>query len=157
MKLIFLFTGKTEDRWVSEGMRIYHDRLGHYCQNEIIELPSSKNKGKMDKEQMLQAEAEQVLSKIGSGDKLILLDEGGKEMSSTGLSQWMNKQQLAGNKRMVLLVGGAFGFHKKIVERADQKISLSKMTFTHQMVRVILLEQVYRAFTILKGEKYHHD
>ncbi|GAB4132207.1 MAG: 23S rRNA (pseudouridine(1915)-N(3))-methyltransferase RlmH [Bacteroidia bacterium] len=156
MKIVFLFTGKTEEKWVQEGLTVFTERLKHYCTVEEEIIPAPKNAGKMQPEELKKQEGQQQLSKLQPGDRLVLLDEKGKTMNSEGLAQWIQKQQMGGYKRLVLLIGGPFGFSEEVYKRADEKLALSEMTFTHQMVRVILAEQVYRAFTILKGEKYHH-
>lgn len=156
MKLLFLFTGKTESGWTRDGLDEYLKRLKHYAELEAIELPSLKNAGKLDEAAQKKAEGEQQLAKIAASDRLVVLDDRGKEFASPELAEWFQKQQLAGYKRLVFLIGGPFGFSDEVYKRADVKMSLSRLTFSHQMVRVILAEQVYRAFTILRGEKYHH-
>lgn len=157
MKILLLLTGKTEEGWIKTGFSDYLKRLNHYCTTEIIEIPALKLSGKLSPAEQNKAEGELQLAKIQTSDRLILLDEKGKEFSSTGFAQWMEKQQGAGHKRMVFLIGGPFGFSEKVYQRANEKISLSQMTFSHQMVRPILAEQLYRAFTIIRGEKYHHS
>jgi 23S rRNA (pseudouridine1915-N3)-methyltransferase len=157
MKITLLLTGKTEEGWIKTGFEQYVNRLKHYCQLEIIELPALRQSGNLSVAEQNKAEGELQLAKINSSDRLILLDEKGKEYSSVGFSEWIGKQQLAGHKRVVFLIGGPFGFSEKIYERANEKLSFSQMTFSHQLVRVILAEQLYRAYTILKGEKYHHS
>jgi 23S rRNA (pseudouridine1915-N3)-methyltransferase len=157
MKITFLLTGKTEESWIKAGFEQYTGRLKHYCQLEIIELPALRQSGNLSAAEQNKAEGELQLAKINASDRLILLDEKGKEFTSAGFSGWIDKQQLAGHKRMVFLIGGPFGFSEKVYERANEKISFSQMTFSHQMIRVILAEQLYRAYTILRGEKYHHS
>jgi 23S rRNA (pseudouridine1915-N3)-methyltransferase len=157
MKITLLLTGKTEEGWIKSGFDQYLKRLTHYCALEVVEIPALKNAGKLSAEEQNRAEGELQLAKIGVSDRLILLDERGKEFTSDGLAKWLEKQQVAGHKRMVFLIGGPFGFSEKVRERANEKISLSQMTFSHQMVRIILAEQIYRAFTIIRGEKYHHS
>jgi 23S rRNA (pseudouridine1915-N3)-methyltransferase len=156
MKITLLLTGKTEDGWTKAGFEQYLKRLEHYCTLETLEIPALKASGKMSPAEQNKAEGELQLAKIGVSDRLILLDEKGKEFSSPGLAKWIEKQQGAGHKRVVFLIGGPFGFSEKVYERANEKISLSQMTFSHQMVRMILAEQLYRAFSIIRGEKYHH-
>lgn len=156
MKITLLLTGKTEDGWIKAGFEQYLKRLEHYCTLEVIEIPALKNAGKLSADEQNKSEGELQLAKIGVSDRLVLLDERGKEFSSPGLAKWMEKQQGAGHKRVVFLIGGPFGFSEKIMARANEKISFSQMTFSHQMVRIILAEQLYRAFTIIRGEKYHH-
>ncbi|CAN5340380.1 23S rRNA (pseudouridine(1915)-N(3))-methyltransferase RlmH [soil metagenome] len=157
MKISLLLTGKTEESWIKAGFEQYCKRLEHYCSFEVIELPAIKFSGKIPVAEQNRLEGEMQLTKISPSDRLILLDEKGKEFSSQTFSGWLEKQQSAGHKRIVFLIGGPFGFSEKIYERANEKIALSQMTFSHQMVRVILAEQLYRGFTILKGEKYHHS
>ena len=157
MKILFLLTGKTEDGWIRHGLDLYMNRLKHYCSIDILEIPALKQSGKISIEEQKDAEGEIQLSKISTSDRLILLDEKGKEFSSENFAKWMEKQQGAGYKRIVFLIGGPFGFSQMIYGRANEKISLSQMTFSHQMIRPVLAEQVYRAFTILRGEKYHHS
>jgi 23S rRNA (pseudouridine1915-N3)-methyltransferase len=157
MKILFLLTGKTEDGWIKAGFEEYLKRLRHYSTLEIIEIPALKQSGKVSVAEQKIAEGELQLSKIQTSDRLVLLDEKGKEFSSQGFAKWMEKQLGAGHKRVVFLVGGPFGFSDTVYARANEKISLSQMTFSHQMIRPILAEQVYRAFTILRGEKYHHS
>ncbi|HEU4719606.1 MAG TPA: 23S rRNA (pseudouridine(1915)-N(3))-methyltransferase RlmH [Bacteroidia bacterium] len=156
MKIAFLFTGKTDESWVQEGLDTYARRLVHYCTPEVITLLPPRNTARGTPAEVKSAEGRLILSKLLPGDRLVLLDEAGKSYSSQEFSAWIGKQQLAGVKRVVFATGGAFGFSEEVYARADEKLSLSKMTFTHQMVRVIFAEQVYRAFTILRGEKYHH-
>jgi 23S rRNA (pseudouridine1915-N3)-methyltransferase len=157
MKITLLLTGKTEEGWIKTGFEQYLKRLGHYCTLEVIEIPALKQAGKLSVAEQNKAEGELQLAKIASSDRLVLMDEKGKEFSSTGMAGWIGKQQSAGHKRMVFLIGGPFGFSDKVYERANERISLSQMTFSHQMVRVILAEQLYRAYSIIKGEKYHHS
>lgn len=157
MKIIFLLTGKTEESWIKTGFEQYISRLKHYCSLEIIELPALRQSGNLPVAEQNKAEGELQLARINPSDRLVLLDEKGKEFSSVAFSGWIDKQQLAGHKRVVFLTGGAFGFSDKVYERANEKISFSQMTFSHQMIRVILAEQLYRAYTIIKGEKYHHS
>jgi 23S rRNA (pseudouridine1915-N3)-methyltransferase len=157
MKITLLLTGKTEEGWIKTGFAQYLKRLEHYCTLEVIEIPALKQSGKISAAEQNKAEGELQLAKISASDRLVLMDEKGKEFSSQGLAAWIEKQQSAGHKRVVFLIGGPFGFSDKVYERANERISLSQMTFSHQMVRVILAEQLYRAYTITKGEKYHHS
>jgi 23S rRNA (pseudouridine1915-N3)-methyltransferase len=124
---------------------------------EKIVLPDIKNPKNLSVEELKKKEGELILSKISNQDFLVLMDENGSNFSSVKFSEWINQKVNEGIRSMVFVIGGAFGFSKEVFERANQKISLSKMTFSHQLVRVIFLEQLYRAQTILKGEPYHHE
>jgi 23S rRNA (pseudouridine1915-N3)-methyltransferase len=135
----------------------YVQRLAHYVPIQVEEIPDLKNTKNLTQEQQKEREAEQVLERLQPGDVLVLLDERGREMTSREFSQWIEQKMLTTSRRLVLLIGGPYGFSPRIYEAASQKISLSKMTFSHQMVRLFLVEQLYRAFTILRGEPYHHD
>lgn len=156
MKISFLFTGKTDNGWIKTGLEQYMSRLSHYADFELLELAPPKNAARLQAAELARAEGEMQLARIAPGDRLVLLDEKGKEYSSVELSAWLQKQQNSGCRRLVFLVGGPFGFSDEVYARADAQVSLSRLTFSHQMVRPILAEQVYRAFTILRGEKYHH-
>ncbi len=157
MKVSCWFIGKTAFPYLKEGMAVYEKRLGHYLPFESVILPDVKNAGKMKTEQLKKEEAKIVLSKVKSEDYLVLLDEKGRQYSSVEFAQFLEKRLQASHRRLIFLVGGAFGFAPELYERAQAKLSLSKMTFSHQMVRLFFLEQVYRAMTILRGEKYHNS
>ena len=155
MKVILITIGDHEDKYLAQGFEIYEKRLSHYLSFESQLIPTLKNKGK-GKDAILQAEAKEVLKKITPTDLLVLLDDKGKEYTSEEMAKQMQKFLNMPGKRLVFLIGGAFGFAPEIYQRANQKISLSKLTFNHQMARLFFLEQLYRAMTILKGEPYHH-
>ena len=155
MKVGFWCIGKTEDSYIKEGLEIYQRRLGNYINFEYKEITPLKNKKSGDNKH-LEAERDEILKLLKSNDALILLDEKGKEFNSVGFSAFLQKKFNETGGALIFLSGGAYGFHKDIYERAADIIALSKMTFTHQMVRLIFAEQLYRAMTILKGEKYHH-
>lgn len=155
MKIRLLVVGKTKEKLVEEGINEYLKRLTRYTSFEIEVIPDAKVSNKMSSNEVKQIEGKEILKKLGS-DILVLLDEKGKEFSSVAFSQWIEKHQLNSTKQITFLIGGAFGFSDEVYKRASSKIALSKMTFTHQMIRLIFIEQVYRAFTIIKGEKYHH-
>jgi 23S rRNA (pseudouridine1915-N3)-methyltransferase len=157
MKITFLCIGKTGKKFLEEGEAEYLNRLKHYVKIERIELPDLKNSRKLTKEQVKKEEGAIFLTKIPQGDELILLDERGKLFSSVEFADFLNKKAINGLKGVTFLVGGAYGFSDAIYERANGKISLSKMTFSHQMIRMIFFEQLYRAYTIIKGEPYHHE
>jgi 23S rRNA (pseudouridine1915-N3)-methyltransferase len=156
MKVTLLCIGKTSSREIDSLVADYEKRLQHYVNFEvnIIYLPA-KMKRKSEAEQK-QAEGELILSKINPTSPLILLDERGKSMRSTAFARFLQTEMNRGPKELVFCIGGAFGFSDAVYQQANMQISLSEMTFTHQMVRLFFTEQLYRAFTILKGEKYHH-
>ncbi len=156
MKIRLLTLGKTADSWAKDGISVFEKRLKHYCTFAIEEFAVPGLKG-LNQEQQKATEGKFILGKIASGERMILLDENGTAMSSEKFAEWMNKQQNSGVKSLVFVVGGPFGFSDEVYKAAAGKISLSSMTFTHQMVRLFFTEQLYRAFTILKGEKYHHS
>lgn len=156
MQIILLSLGKTTEPWVKQGVEIYAARLAHYTQFKLHELPEVKA-GSKPVELVLQAEAAQIQKFLMPGDMLILLDENGAQHSSRALANTLQKWMNASPKRIVFVVGGAFGFSQELKKVAQQTLSLSKLTFTHQMIRVFFVEQLYRAFTILKGEHYHND
>lgn len=156
MKIRLLTLGKTADEWAKDGIEVFEKRLKHYCTFSIDEFVVPGLKG-LNQEQQKTAEGKFILSKIAAGERLIILDENGTSHSSEKFAGWINKQQNSGVKTVVFVVGGPFGFSEEVYMAATAKISLSSMTFTHQMVRLFFTEQLYRAFTILKGEKYHHS
>ncbi len=149
--------GKTSEAWLQKGVKQYFDRLTHYLPFEVKVLPDIKNAGKMKVETLKQMEGEAILKNVENTDQFILLDEGGKHFSSREFSGYMAKHMLGGARRLIFVIGGAWGFSDEVYQRANTKLSLSRMTFSHQMVRLIFAEQLYRAMTILKNEPYHHD
>ncbi|MFA5245435.1 MAG: 23S rRNA (pseudouridine(1915)-N(3))-methyltransferase RlmH [Pedobacter sp.] len=157
MKITLLTIGKTEDRYLNEGIDIYLKRLKHYVTFRILELPELKNTKSLSQEQQKIRESELIFKNIQSTDYVVLLDENGKEFSSRGFSVFLNKKMVGGLQHLVFIVGGPYGFSDEVYSRSNDKISLSQMTFSHQMIRLLFSEQLYRAFTILKGEPYHHD
>ena len=157
MKIILLTVGKTDIDYLKKGIPIYESRLKHYIQFEIRTVPDIKNTKNLTFEQQKEKEGELILKNINTSDYLVLLDEKGKEFSSVDFSKFIEKKMISGIKNLFFIIGGPYGFSSKVYSRADGKIALSKMTFSHQMVRLIFIEQLYRAFTILKHEPYHHD
>ncbi len=157
MKITLLTVGKTDRDWVRQGLDIYVSRLRHYIPFVLNEIPELKNVSALTKEQIKAREGELILKNIRPTDDLILLDEHGKEYSSTELSRVIQDKISYVGKDIVFVIGGAYGFSDAVYQRANSKLSLSKMTFSHQMVRAIFAEQLYRAFTIIKGEPYHHE
>ena len=152
MTVTLICTGKTSEKYISEGMGLYLERLKHYCKFSLIEIEA----GKGEPNQIRKREADSILKKVGEKDFLVLLDEKGKEITSAGFSEILKHHQNISTKNLVFVIGGAYGFSEEVYSRSNIKIALSQMTFPHQLVRVIFLEQMYRAFTISKGEKYHH-
>lgn len=157
MNLILLTVGKTDVKWVKEGLDLYASRLKHYIPFSIAEIPELKKVASLTRQQIKEKEGELILKQVGPQDILVLLDEHGREYRSLEFADFLEKQLATGAKNLFFTVGGAYGFSDAVYDRANWKISLSKMTFSHQMVRTIFAEQLYRAFTILKGEPYHHE
>lgn len=157
MKITLILTGKTEEDYLLKGFNMYEQRLKHYISFETIIIPSIKNTKALSIELQKQKEGDLILKNIQSSDRLFLLDENGKEYKSVDFSGFIQQQMNSGIKNIVFVVGGPYGFSEEIYKRANGKISLSKMTFSHQMVRLFFVEQLYRAMTILKNEPYHHS
>ena len=157
MKITFLTVGKTEDAYLKEGIEKYVKRLKHYTKLITIEIDELKNTKALTPDQQKAKEAELILKKIFPLDHVILLDENGMELSSQQFAAYINKKALGSVANIVFIVGGPYGFDPSVYERANDKLSLSSMTFSHQMVRLFFVEQLYRAFTIIKGEPYHHQ
>ena len=156
MKIKILFVNKTVGSWVKEGLSEYKSRLKRYLSVEFIELEMGSS-AKRKVQEVVEEESTKILSYVKSGDHLVLLDENGSNLSSEGFANWLNKKFVSIQGDLIFVVGGAYGFHSDLKERANEQLSLSSMTFTHQMVRVIFAEQLYRAMTILKNEPYHHS
>jgi 23S rRNA (pseudouridine1915-N3)-methyltransferase len=157
MKITFLTVGKTEDAYLKEGVTKYTSRLKHYVKFAIVELDELKNTKNLSPEQQKAKEAELILKKILPLDHLVLLDENGAEQSSKQFAAYIEKKGLSSVAHIVFVVGGPYGFDQSVYARANDQLSLSAMTFSHQMVRLFFVEQLYRAFTIIKGEPYHHS
>ncbi|PKP40203.1 MAG: 23S rRNA (pseudouridine(1915)-N(3))-methyltransferase RlmH [Bacteroidetes bacterium HGW-Bacteroidetes-13] len=156
MNVKFLAIGKTDDERLQSLIADYEKRIKHYLPFEMELIPDLKKTKNLSEIQQKAAEGKLILSRLASSDFVVLLDENGKSFSSVGFSDWLQKQLLAGRKNLIILIGGPYGFSDEIHRRAQAKISLSAMTFSHQMVRLIFVEQLYRACTILKNEPYHH-
>ena len=152
-----LSIGKTSTQFLQVGRDEYLKRLKHYTRLEWVEITDPKHANKLNPKQLKEAEGRLLLQHFDKTEHVVLLDENGKQFNSRGFSEQLNKWMLSGNRRLNLVIGGPYGFSEEIYQRATGKISLSQMTFSHQLVRIVLLEQLYRAFTILRGEKYHHD
>jgi 23S rRNA (pseudouridine1915-N3)-methyltransferase len=156
MRICLLTVGKTDAGWVREGLETYSSRLSRYVPFSVNEIPELKNASSLSKAQVKEKEGELILSRVTAKDTVILLDEKGKEYSSSEFAKEVEKL-ISSGKNIVFVIGGAFGFSDAVYARSDGKVSLSRMTFTHQMVRAIFVEQLYRSFTIIKGEPYHHE
>lgn len=157
MKVELWAIGKTNEKYLDTGIDIYLKRLKHYLPFQFNILPDIKNAGKLKALQLKEKEGEYILKNIKSEDFLILLDEKGKTFSSVQFAQFLEQKFALSKKRMIFVVGGAFGFSETVYRRADAKLSLSDMTFSHQMVRLFFVEQLYRAMTILRNEPYHNS
>ena len=156
MKTLFLMIGKTTEQYLQEGMAIYEKRLKNYLTFETKIVPEIKKTSGLSIAQQQIQEGKLLMNSILPGDMVVLLDERGKELKSFDFANFLQKKMLRSNKSIIFVVGGSYGFSKEMYERANEMISLSQMTFSHQMVRLIFLEQLYRAMTILKNEPYHH-
>ncbi len=157
MKITLLTVGKTDVKWVKEGLDLYVSRLSHYVQFSLVEIPELKNVSSFSQAQIKEKEGDLILAAIRPSDEVILLDEHGKEFRSVEFARFLEERMARSGRDMVFVIGGAYGFSHKVYERSDRKMSLSAMTFSHQMVRTIFAEQLYRAFTIMRGEPYHHE
>lgn len=157
MKICLLVIGKTDEEYLRHGLEIFTRRIPHYILFEMKIIPDVKNSKNMSEEQQKDKEGELILQQVLSSDEVFLLDEKGMEVSSVEFARFLEKKMLSGLRRLVFVIGGPYGFSSDVYSRANGKLSLSKMTFSHQMVRLIFTEQLYRAFTILKGEPYHHQ
>ncbi len=156
MRVELWAVGKTNEAYLETGMAIYQKRLGHYLPFGLDIIPAAKLKT-TDGNLLRQEESKLILAKLDPDDFLVLLDERGKQFTSVEFSKWMEKHLGQSRRRMVFLIGGAFGFSPEVYARANAEISLSSMTFSHQMVRLFFLEQLYRAMSILRGERYHNE
>jgi 23S rRNA (pseudouridine1915-N3)-methyltransferase len=157
MKITLLQTGKTTDKHVAEIVDLYTNRIKKYSVFEIITLPDLKNTKNMHIQEQKFKEATKILQSVSDDDYIILLDEKGREFTTVEFSKAMEKMFLLQKKRIVFVIGGPWGFSEAVYSKAYLKMSLSKMTFPHQLVRLLFLEQLYRVFTIIKGEPYHHE
>ncbi len=157
MNMILLTVGKTDVKWVKEGLDLYVSRLKHYVPFSVVEIPELKKVSSLTHQQIKEKEGELILKQVGPSDTLVLMDEHGREYRSLEFAEFIEKQMASGAKNVIFTIGGAYGFSEEVYQRANLKISLSKMTFSHQMVRAIAAEQIYRAFTIMKGEPYHNE
>lgn len=157
MKITLLVVGKTEDSYLIEGIDKYLGRLKHYINFNLLVIPDIKNTKNLSETQQKAKEATLILKQISNSDIIILMDEKGKKFTSVQFSDYLNKQMIGSVQHLIFVIGGPYGFDQTVYDRANGKISLSDMTFSHQMVRLFFTEQLYRAFSILKGEPYHHE
>ena len=157
MKIKLIVVGKTSTRFLNDGEKEYEKRLKHYSCFEQLVINNIKNGNKFSTNDLKNKEGDLILAKLDKNDLVILLDEKGKVYSSKEFAEFIQNKTINSVKKLVFVVGGAFGFSDKVYQRANYKISLSKMTFSHLMIRLIFKEQLYRAYTILKGERYHHE
>ena len=157
MKIVLLTIGKTSEKYLIEGIAQYQNRLKHYIQFEMIEILNIKNAKNFSNAELIKKEGELILKQLQRSDHLVILDDKGKDFTSPKFSEKLQNWMLSGKKRLVFVVGGAYGFSEQVYSRGNEKISLSKMTFSHQMVRLFFVEQIYRGYTILNNEPYHHQ
>ena len=157
MKVALVLVGKTVNKHFVELIDEYAGRVKHYIGFDIITIPELKNTKSLSADQQKQQEGELILKQMQAGDHVVLLDEHGKEFRSVEFSSYMEQKMQTVNKRLVFVIGGPYGFSPDVYAKANEKISLSKMTFSHQMVRLVFVEQLYRAMTIMRGEPYHHE
>ncbi len=157
MKIKLLVIGKTDDKNLNALISVYQKRLQHYISFQLEVIPDLKNSKNLSKEQQKEKEGQLILSKVSSTDQMILLDEKGKEYRSIDFAQFLQKKMNSGIKQLVFVIGGPYGFSQEVYQKAIGKLSFSKMTFSHQMIRLFVVEQIYRGFTILRNEPYHHE
>lgn len=156
MKTLLILVGKTVNKHFAAGINDYTERIGHYMPFDIITIPELKNTKNLTEQQQKQMEGDLIAKQLQPSDTVVLLDEHGSELRSVEFAKWLEQKRNT-SRRLVFVIGGPYGFSDRIYDRANEKISLSKMTFSHQMVRLIFTEQVYRACTIINGEPYHHE
>ncbi|MDR3704761.1 MAG: 23S rRNA (pseudouridine(1915)-N(3))-methyltransferase RlmH [Paludibacteraceae bacterium] len=157
MKIVLLVVGKTNEKYLLEGISEYQNRLKFYIPFQLEIIPELKNTKSLSFQLQKEKSSELILQSLQESDEVILLDEQGKEYTSVNFARFMEQKMSASPKRLVFVIGGPYGFSEKLYERANGKLSVSQMTFSHQMIRLIFIEQLYRAMTIIKGEPYHHE
>jgi 23S rRNA (pseudouridine1915-N3)-methyltransferase len=157
MKVLLIIVGKTDFKYLEEGIQLYSNRIVHYLPFEIITIKDLKKAKSLSPELVKENEGKEILNKIEPTDFVILLDENGKEFTSVQFAKYIENKTITGIRKLIFVIGGAYGYSDNVYKRANDKFSLSKMTFSHQIVRLIFMEQLYRAFTIIKGEPYHHE
>lgn len=156
MKTLLILVGKTTDRHFQAGIADYVGRISHYMPFDLVMIPELKNTKSLTEEQQKVAEGELIMRQLQTGDTVVLLDEHGRELRSVEFARWLEQKRNTA-RRLVFVIGGPYGFSEAVYARANEQLSLSKMTFSHQMVRLVFTEQVYRACTIIRGEPYHHE
>jgi len=157
MQITLIAIGKTDKSELEELISIYEKRLKHYIKFQMVVIPDIKNRKNISEAQQKEKEGELILAQLQPTDTLVLLDEKGKQYTSTDFAQFLQKKMNSGIKNLVLVIGGPYGFSDAVYAKSSGRISLSKMTFSHQMVRLFIVEQIYRGFTILRNEPYHHQ
>jgi 23S rRNA (pseudouridine1915-N3)-methyltransferase len=157
MNITLIQVGKTDASYLREGVELYLKRINHYTKFDIVTIPDIRNARKLTREQHRAEEGRLILAQLQESDAVVLLDEAGNEYTSAEMAAWLQKRMNAGLRRLCFVIGGPFGFSPPVYERANERLSLSRMTFSHQLVRLIFAEQLYRAFTILGNEPYHHE
>lgn len=156
MKTVLIQVGKTTNKHFIVGINDYVERINHYIPFDVLTIPELKNTKNLSEEQQKQSEGELIIKQLQPSDVVVLLDEHGKEYRSIDFARWLEQKQITA-RRLVFVIGGPYGFSKDVYARANEQVSLSKMTFSHQMIRLTFTEQIYRACTIIKGEPYHHE
>lgn len=156
MRITLLLVGATDKNYLTDGIEDYKKRLIHYLPFDVRVIADIKNSRNLTDDQQKEREGKSILDMVSTGDELVLLDVDGAELSSPGLANWVEKRMIAGTRQLIFVVGGPYGFSEAVYKRADSRISLSKLTFPHQLVRLLFVEQLYRAMTIIRGEPYHH-
>ena len=156
MKIVLVVVGKTNEKYLIEGISDYQKRLKHYAKFQIVEISNIKNAKNFSEIELIKKEGEMILKQINTSDYLVLLDDKGNNFSSPSFAEKLQQWMISGKKRLIFVVGGAYGFSQQVYDRGNEKLSLSKMTFSHQMVRLFFVEQLYRGYTILNNEPYHH-
>jgi 23S rRNA (pseudouridine1915-N3)-methyltransferase len=157
MKLVLLLTGKTDQSWIRDGVAEYEKRISKYARFEIAILPDVKSPGKIPADKVMAREAEKILSFLKDGDYVVLLDERGSSYSTVDMAAWLRTTMSLPKKRIVFVVGGPWGFDPAVAVRADHRVSLSRLTFSHQVVRLLFAEQLYRVLSVIAGDPYHHE
>jgi 23S rRNA (pseudouridine1915-N3)-methyltransferase len=157
MKLVLLQTGKTDEAYIRDAVAVYEKRIIKYSRFEIVTLSDVRNAKNMPASVLKEKEGEQMLDTLRPDDMVVLLDDKGKEYTTLQFSSFLSEKMMSSKKRIVFVIGGAWGFDDKVYARADHKMSLSKLTFSHQLVRLLFAEQLYRALTIIAGDPYHHE